>query len=68
MKTKSEGRKKSESRKSKSAVGSGTQSLQCDAVEVENFGVQSSDFFRISDLGIRISSESPSLKQFNSEF
>jgi hypothetical protein len=73
MKTKSEiriseARKKTESRKQKSALFSVAQTLQGESAEAENFGVQSSDFFRTSDFGLRISSDSPSLKQFNSEF
>jgi len=64
MKTKSEfriaeARKKAESRK---------QARQSEVAEAETFGLQSSDFFRTSDFGFRISSESNSLKQFNSEF
>jgi len=64
----SEARKKPELRKSKSAVCSGNQTLQSPGAETENFGVQSSDFFRISDFALQISAESTSLKQFNSEF
>jgi len=74
MKTKSEiriteVRNKSESRKQKSASFSVGQTLQGESAEVENFGVQSSDFFRTSAFGLRISSsDSSSLKHFNSEF
>jgi hypothetical protein len=73
MKTKSEARiaearKKTESRKQKSASFSIKQPIQSEGAEVENLGVQSSDFFRISEFGLRISSDSPSLTQFNSEF
>jgi len=73
MKTKSESRiaearKKTESRKQKSASFAFPQTLQTELSEAEAFGLQSSDFFRTSDFGSRISSDSPSLKQFNSEF
>jgi hypothetical protein len=73
MKTKSESRiaeprKKTESRKQKSAAFSSGQMLQSEEAGTETFGLQSSDFFRTSELGLRISSDSPSLKQFNSEF
>jgi len=64
----SETRKKTEIRAQKSASFSVAQTLQSESVEVENFGVQSSDFFRISNFELRISSDSPPLKQFNSEF
>lgn len=60
-----EARKKSESRKQTLASFSIQQNK---SAEPETFGLQSSDFFRISDFGRRISSDSPSLKQFNSEF
>jgi hypothetical protein len=73
MKTKSESRiseirKKPANRKQNSVSSPIKQPLQNESVEMENFGFQSSDFFRISDFGLRISSDSPSLKQFNSEF
>jgi len=74
MKTKSESRiaearKKSESRKQKSASSAFKQPFQSEITEAEAFGLQSSDFFRTSAFGLRISSsDSPSLKQFNSEF
>jgi len=64
----SEARKKPEIRKSKTAVGPGMQTLQSHGTETENFGFQSADFFRISSFELRISAESTSLKQFNSEF
>jgi len=63
-----EARKKSQSRKQKSASFSVHQTLQSEDSGTEIFGLQSSDFFRMSDFGRRISSDSPSLKQFNSEF
>jgi hypothetical protein len=73
MKTKSEiriaeARKKAENRKQKSASFSAGQTLHDEEAGTETFGLQSSDFFRTSDFGLRISSDSPSLKQFNSEF
>ena len=63
-----ETRKKSEIRKRKSAAPFGKQSVKSEDAGIENFGLQSSDFFRISDFEPRISAESTSLKQFNSEF
>jgi|GEM_PF-6472946 len=70
MKTKSEiriaeARKKVESRKQKSASSSFQTPLPAETVTL---GLQSSDFFRLSDFGLRISSDLSSLKQFNSEF
>jgi hypothetical protein len=57
--------KKSASRKQKSAS---TPFKPTPPSEDLTFGVQSSDFFRISEFGLRISADSPSLTQFNSEF
>jgi len=63
-----EARKKSESRKQKSASSSVRPVLQSEAAEMETFGLQSSDFFRHLGLAPRVSDESTPLKQFNSEF
>ena len=72
MKTKSEiriaeARKKAESRKEKSDSFSIQPASRKEGTEVADFGLQSSDFFRISVFGPRIS-ESNSVTQFNSEF
>ena len=73
MKSKSEiqifdARKKSEIRKRKSEAPSEDQTLPGEGNGSEIAWLQSSDFFRKSDFGVRIFEESPSLKQFNSEF
>jgi len=65
MNPKSQIQKKSASRKQKSAS---TSVKPTPLSEDLTFGVQSSDFFRLSDFGLRISSDSSSLTQFNSEF
>jgi hypothetical protein len=62
-----EARKKSEKQKRKSVAPSPQRSFQSDNAEVESFGIPSSEFFRNSEFGIRVSTESP-LKEFNSEF
>lgn len=63
-----EARNKSEIRKRKSAAQSEEQTLQSEGTDGETSWLQSSDFFRNLDLALRISAESTSLKQFNSEF
>jgi hypothetical protein len=55
-------------RKLKPAVSSAQQAIPNEGVEPENFGVQSSDFFRSSPFEPRISGESTLPNHFNSEF
>jgi hypothetical protein len=59
---------KAKIQKRKSAAHSKGQTLQSEIAGTETSWMQSSDFFRISNVAFRISSESASLKQFNSEF
>jgi len=59
---------KSEFKKKNPAPHSNKQTLQDECVDTEFSWVESADFFRISDLEPKTSTESTSLNQFNSEF
>jgi len=58
---------KAQIKKQKTAVHSEKPTLP-ETAAAETSWLQSSDFFRISNLALRISAESTPLKEFNSEF